>query len=172
MHHAVLVESASNNRCQSTPVGVSRRPLRSSNRLLLRARPPPGRQPILHWGTTSRAGQSLRTRSMSGLFPGLWPFSTPAFALAFFLEFFNGPSCFLRLRPRLAVARRILSLPLTSRGSFLGPLTLFHFSFALTLRNRVERFEKSARSLCELFGRSRCRSLLRSPLPRSPTSPL
>ena len=55
--------------------------------------------------------------------------STLAFALAFPLGFLNVPSCFLRLLPRLAVARRILSLwcalPLSSRGRFLGLLTRF-----------------------------------------------
>ena len=35
--------------------------------------------------------------------------STPAIALAFLLGFFTVPSCFLRLRPRLAVANHILS---------------------------------------------------------------
>ena len=81
--------------------------------------------------------------------------SPPAFALAFPLGLFNGPSCFLGLRPRLSVARRILflrcALPLASRGGFLGPLTLFTFSFALTLRGRVERFNNYAQRLCELL---------------------
>ena len=47
MHHAVPVESLSDKtRCRGTPVGVSRRPLRSSSRLhwclVLQARPAPG----------------------------------------------------------------------------------------------------------------------------------
>ena len=81
--------------------------------------------------------------------------STLAFALAFPLGFLYVPSCFLRLLPRLAVARRILSLwcalPLSSRGRFLGPLTRFPVPLLLPFRSRVERFDNCAQRLCELL---------------------
>ena len=73
--------------------------------------------------------------------------TTSAFTLAFPLGFFSGSCCFLKLLPRLAVSRILFlwcALPLTSSGRFLGPLTLFTFSFALILGSGVERFDNCA----------------------------
>ena len=67
------------------------------------------------------------------------------------MVFFNESSCFLGLRPRLAIARHILrcALPLASRGGILGPSTLFYL--LLCLRSRVERFDNCTQGLCELL---------------------
>ena len=47
------------------------------------------------------------------------------------------------------------ALPLTSSGRFLGCTDPFlPFSFALTLRNRVERFDTCAQRFCELLDRA------------------
>ena len=87
-----------------------------------------------------------------------------AFSFAFLLGLINGSSCFLRLRPWMAIARHVLrcALPLASRGGILGPLTLFTFSFALALRSRVGRFNNYAQRLGELLDIAMCRSLLHS----------
>ena len=102
--------------------------------------------------------------------------STLAFAFALHLVPLKGSSCFLGLLPRLAAPRRVPSLwcvqPLSSRGRFLGPLTLFTFSFALPLRSRKLGAFRQLRSKTLRAGRSWCHSLLRSLLPRSPTSSL
>ena len=95
-----------------------------------------GHEPFLHLGTTSRGVQSLRTRSIGGLFCFLWPFLHFFHCICFSpWVFLNGSPCLLRLRPRLAIARHILrcALPLASGGGILGPLTLFTFSFAPSL---------------------------------------
>ena len=107
--------------------------------------------PILRWGTTLWDAQSLRTCEAFSFAFGLS--FTFAFAFAFPLGLFDGSSCFFKLRPRLAIARYILrcALPLASRGGILGPLTLFTFSFALALRNRVERFEQLPSKTCARF---------------------
>ena len=66
--------------------------------------------------------------------------------------FVNAPSGFLRLRPRLAVARHNLSLPLTSRSSFFCPLTLsLPFPLLLPFEAGFSVSTICAQRLCELL---------------------
>ena len=67
------------------------------------------------------------------------------------LLLFTVPSCFLRLRPRLAVARQQCVSAMCPATGLPWKLLGQSLSFAVTLRSRVERFDHCAQKLCELL---------------------
>ena len=88
MHHSVLVESSSDKtRCQSIPVGVSRRPLRSSSHLhwCLGALPRGVSNPSAHVAFEAFSFAPLA-------FPPRFPFSLP-FSLGFSLALPASSGC-------------------------------------------------------------------------------